>query len=933
MIKKALLSLGALLALSSAGWAQNVCATDEVNRQAKALNPEIAKLEAQMEAEIQAQMKLLSVNRLAKTNGTTGQLDQKYIIPVVVHVIHDYGTEYISDDQIYRMIDHTNDLYLKRTSDSNKLIAPYSGNVPGTTNKYFAKANIEFRLANVDPLGKPSHGITRRRSVLTGNGGDQAKFDVWPPDSYINIWLIRKFNSNHDNAGAYAYKPPTGATIPYYDGIIGLASQTSGTGTYTLGHELGHVLNLDHPWGSTNQPEVDCTGSDAVDDTPPTKGHDASKGFGPCQAPAPATYPRAGGATVLATIWDTLCTQQISNVGRIIIPSPLLSAPTSTSTTEGVNFKIYSATKIRSVDVYPGPPAILGDTFTIRIVNTANAAVVASVTSTVAVLDTFQTVLMDATLQPGTYKITLPRNPGMRRGPANGSTAGYPGAIAITGADTTGGRYPFFYNIAIQFGYFKVYDRNQALALYDGILPSSYIDGDTNQVLINYPDTVNVQNVMDYAFCDFMFSHGQAVRMRAALNSTVGGRNNLWSPANLAYTGVLTPRPDLTPIADFSVNRAFLCANVASSAVTFTDRSWNDTVIASSWKFSNGATPSTSNAKNVANVQFTQPGFVTVEQTVTGNNTGDNTKVEANVVYAADANAQAPNNIEEFDGNLDKWPIFNYYPSPHKWERANVGFYDNKSVRFSNFDERNDPNFPQNVHTDAPDGLYADIYTPAYDFTGLGNSDYFLSFMTASATRSYLLSDMRDTMLVQYTTDCGVNWLTLGSLSGSSLANNGTLTIPFEPLWQGDWKGNALKMANGHPARTARTFFRFRYIAHTDNGPDFFKAGSGNNFFLDRVQINSNPLGVDDTKLSEKGFVIAPNPTHTSTSIILKGGTGLAQVSVTDMTGKVVFRTEQYLGTGASRIEVPADRISARGMYLVQVVTGNQSMTEKLVVN
>ncbi len=42
----------------------------------------------------------------------------------------------------------------------------------------------------------------------------------------------------------------------------------------------------------------------------------------------------------------------------------------------------------------------------------------------------------------------------------------------------------------------------------------------------------NIQNYMDYSNCPNMFTEGQKTRMLAALNSEVGGRNNLWSDEN-----------------------------------------------------------------------------------------------------------------------------------------------------------------------------------------------------------------------------------------------------------------------------------------------------------------------------------------------------------------------------------------------------------------
>lgn len=48
----------------------------------------------------------------------------------------------------------------------------------------------------------------------------------------------------------------------------------------------------------------------------------------------------------------------------------------------------------------------------------------------------------------------------------------------------------------------------------------------------------NIENYMDYASCEKMFTQGQKTRMLAALTSSVAYRNNLWTAANLAATGV-----------------------------------------------------------------------------------------------------------------------------------------------------------------------------------------------------------------------------------------------------------------------------------------------------------------------------------------------------------------------------------------------------------
>ena len=58
------------------------------------------------------------------------------------------------------------------------------------------------------------------------------------------------------------------------------------------------------------------------------------------------------------------------------------------------------------------------------------------------------------------------------------------------------------------------------------------LDGESCGAGIN-----NVQNNMEYTgSCRRMFTHGQAARMHTALNSSLAGRNNLWTPSNLTAT-------------------------------------------------------------------------------------------------------------------------------------------------------------------------------------------------------------------------------------------------------------------------------------------------------------------------------------------------------------------------------------------------------------
>jgi hypothetical protein len=79
--------------------------------------------------------------------------------------------------------------------------------------------------------------------------------------------------------------------------------------------------------------------------------------------------------------------------------------------------------------------------------------------------------------------------------------------------------------------------------------------------------------------------------------------------------------------------------------------------------------------------------------------------------------------------------------------------------------------------------------------------------------------------------------------------------------------------------------------------------------------------------------IVAPNPTQGDAYVILnnKTATGV-NIVVTDITGKVVYNTNQQLSGTEARIQIPHSAITSKGVYLVQTITGNSTNTNKLVV-
>lgn len=208
------------------------------------------------------------------------QLNQKktitYIIPAVFHVIHNYGPENITDQQIYDQMRIINEDYQKRNGDTINLISAFD--------TLAADCEIEFRIAQLDPIGGCTSGITRYHDVRTYIGDHSVKDIVqWPPDKYLNIYICA------DAAGlaGHALVPSAADTISQWDGIVlkhnsvGSIGTSNPTRSVVCTHEIGHYLNLQHTWGGNNVPNYpylpcadagNCAYDDGVADTPNTIG-------------------------------------------------------------------------------------------------------------------------------------------------------------------------------------------------------------------------------------------------------------------------------------------------------------------------------------------------------------------------------------------------------------------------------------------------------------------------------------------------------------------------------------------------------------------------------------------------------------------------------------------------------------------------------------
>ena len=169
------------------------------------------------------------------------------VIPVVVHVVHYGGAENISRAQIEDQIRVLNEDYQR--------LNPDTVNTPAVFQPVAGNTQVQFRLAQLDPDGNCTDGVTRIFSPLTYNARNNVKsLRCWPRDKYLNIWVVNSIANVNGSPGTvigFAQFPggadsTDGVVIKYdYMGTIGAAASSQGAGR-TATHEVGHWLNLRH---------------------------------------------------------------------------------------------------------------------------------------------------------------------------------------------------------------------------------------------------------------------------------------------------------------------------------------------------------------------------------------------------------------------------------------------------------------------------------------------------------------------------------------------------------------------------------------------------------------------------------------------------------------------------------------------------------------
>ena len=254
------------------------CGTDEIIQSLVDQYPEMREAVRQAEANWEA---LAKYGEPVKKSAAVQQL------PVVFHIVYNSEYDNISKAQILDGLRVLNEDFRRQNSDASNTRATF---LPDATD-----VEIEFVIATRDPSGNPTNGITRTkssRSVLTDDDISNKNVKTlpgatpWDRTRYLNVWVVNSIGPGvSTNTLGYAtlasyifqgpgwYKARDGMVIRHDAlGSIGTAANAGRIGR-TLSHEIGHYLDLLHPFNVPNGLPANCnTSTDYINDTPQLDG-------------------------------------------------------------------------------------------------------------------------------------------------------------------------------------------------------------------------------------------------------------------------------------------------------------------------------------------------------------------------------------------------------------------------------------------------------------------------------------------------------------------------------------------------------------------------------------------------------------------------------------------------------------------------------------
>ncbi|HLP20838.1 MAG TPA: PKD domain-containing protein, partial [Chitinophagales bacterium] len=380
-----------------------------------------------------------------------------------------------------------------------------------------------------------------------------------------------------------------------------------------------------------------------------------------------------------------------------------------------------------------------------------------------------------------------------------------------------------------------------------------------------------LENFMDYSSCTVLFTAQQANYMNSILTDV---RSSLFTTNKCSATGA--------PLANFTGTPTSICTG---QTVTFTNTS-TGTGNTYNWTFQ-GGTPGTSTAANPT-VTYNTAGTYNVTLVATNSN-GNNTKTQTAYINVSGSNAlPLAEGFESTTFPPTGW-VLNNPDASTTWART---------TSVSGFGTSTASAFVNNFNYEAP-GEKDWLITPAYNFSGVSNGrirwEYAYGPYSASATYA-------DSLVVLYSTNCGVSWTTLwskGSTALSTIANSGTTQNNFTPT-SSQWKRDSVSLA----ALSGQSSVRFAF----KNACSY-----GNNLFLDNINIYNAS--------AQQGAAPVADFVGTPTTVV--AGNSVAFTDLSTNTPTTWSWTFTGAATTSSSVQNPTIVYNTPGVYPVSLTASN----------
>ncbi len=411
----------------------------------------------------------------------------------------------------------------------------------------------------------------------------------------------------------------------------------------------------------------------------------------------------------------------------------------------------------------------------------------------------------------------------------------------------------------------------------------------------------NVENYMDYSYCNKMFTEGQKARMRAALTSSISGRNNLYTAANHIFTGINDA--DALCKARFSSDKTVSCVG---ESITFTDLSLN---VATGWTWTfTGGTPSTSTSQNPV-ITYSTPGTYSVTLVATDGTTTDD-EVKTGYITILPASSGLPF-VEGFEGMVNltgsRWTIDNN--GGQAWAvTTTAGNSSSNSVKLNNFNETA--------------GQIDELISNSIDLSSItAATGATLSFRFAYRKKA---TSNTDVLRVLATKNCGTTWEVRKTLTASTMSTT-TQTSAYTPA-AADW------------ITTHVTNITSQYWVENFRMKFQFTSNSGNNIYLDNINIYPGApsetvvlVGIEELN-NISSLYLYPNPSEgeLNLSFSLQNPENLT-IRVTDISGKVMEQSLIQGEIGTNLVLMNTENYAA-GMYLVHIQTAEGTKALQFIV-